>query len=138
MHFWFGFDSALKTIDAQMFFWSVFLKTYKKSYWLSKTPFWSFSVVNNGFLCIFKNTDRNNICVSCILKAKTEKKIRKKLINPQKKAFLSFEKKTVKKCFFIFFFCFSFLIWFFLALKTIEAQMLFWSVFLKNAHKKLD
>ena len=28
----FGFDSALKTIDTQMFFWSVFLKTHKKSY----------------------------------------------------------------------------------------------------------
>ena len=26
----FGFDSALKTIDAQMFFWLVFLKTHKK------------------------------------------------------------------------------------------------------------
>ena len=43
VHFWFlkttpqnnfsscfGFDSALKTIKAQMFFWSVFLKTQKK------------------------------------------------------------------------------------------------------------
>ena len=26
----FSFDSAFKTIDAQMFFWSVFLKTHKK------------------------------------------------------------------------------------------------------------
>ena len=30
----FGFDSALKTIDAQIFFWSLFLNTHKKSYWL--------------------------------------------------------------------------------------------------------
>ena len=35
----FGFDSALKTIDAHMFFWPVFLKTHKKIYWPSKTPF---------------------------------------------------------------------------------------------------
>ena len=28
----FGFDSALKTIDAQMFLWSVFFKRTKKSY----------------------------------------------------------------------------------------------------------
>ena len=28
----FSFDSVLKTLDAQMFFWSVFLKTHKKSY----------------------------------------------------------------------------------------------------------
>ena len=26
----FGFDSALKTIDAQIFFWLVFLKTHQK------------------------------------------------------------------------------------------------------------
>ena len=128
----------------QQLYWHGILygRGQKSSIWLkpSRLPAFSdfaiiFIYVNNGFLCIFKNTDQNNICVSCILKAKTEKKIRKKLINPQKKAFLSFEKKTVKKCFFIFFFCFSFLIWFVLALKTIDAQMLFWSVFLKT-HKK--
>ena len=27
------------------------------------------------FLCVFKNTDQNNICVSIVLKAKTEKGI---------------------------------------------------------------
>ena len=55
--FCFGFDSALKTINAQMFFWLAFLKTHKKSYWMSKTPFWPFLVVNNGFWCkkYFKN-----------------------------------------------------------------------------------
>ena len=94
----FSFDSALKTIDAQMFFWSVFLKTHKKSYWPSKTPFWPFLALNNGFLCIFKYTDQNNIFVSIVLKAETEKKNwEKKLVDPQKRAFLSFEIKTVNK-----------------------------------------
>ena len=55
--------------------------------------FWPFLVVNNGFLCVFKNTDQNNICVTIVLKAKTEKKIEEKLVDPQNRAFLSFEKK---------------------------------------------
>ena len=46
------FDSALKTIDTQMFFWLVCLKMHKKSYWPSKSPFWPLV-----FLCVFKNTD---------------------------------------------------------------------------------
>ena len=71
-------------------------------------PFWLFLAVNNVFLCVFKNTDQNNICVSIVLKAKTEEKKLKKLVDPQKRAFLSFEIKTIKKYFFIFFFCFSF------------------------------
>ena len=50
----FAFDSALNTIDARMFFWSVFLKTQKKSYWPSKTPFCPFLMVNNNFYCRFK------------------------------------------------------------------------------------
>ena len=70
----FGFDSALKTIDAQMFLWSVFLKMHNKSYWLSKTPFWPFLAVNNVFLCVFINTDQNNICASIVFKAKTKEK----------------------------------------------------------------
>ena len=36
-------------------------------------PFRPFLAVNNGFLGVFKNTDQNNICVSIVLKAKTEK-----------------------------------------------------------------
>ena len=48
-------------------------------------------------LCVFKNTDQNNICVSLVLEAKTEKIIKKqKLVDPPKRAFLSFEIKTVK------------------------------------------
>ena len=48
--------------------------------------------------------------MSIVLKAKTEeeKNFKKKLVDPQKKAFLIFEIKTVKKNFFILFFCFSF------------------------------
>ena len=38
-------------------------------------PFWPYLAVNNGFLCVFKNTDKNNICVSIVLKAKTEIKL---------------------------------------------------------------
>ena len=77
----FGFDSALKTIDIQMFFWSVFLKMHKKGIDRQKRLFsdfgcfWRLIMV---FLCVFTNTDQNNICVSIVLKAKTEKKIKKK------------------------------------------------------------
>ena len=39
----FGFDSALKTIDAHMFFWPVFLKTHKKK----------LLTVKNAILAIF-------------------------------------------------------------------------------------
>ena len=35
--------------------------------------------VNNVFLCVLKNTDQNNICVSIVLKAKTEEKKLKKI-----------------------------------------------------------
>ena len=91
---WFSSDSAFKTIDIQMFFWSVFLKMQKK-YWLSKTLICQFLVVNHGFFCIFKNTDKNNICVPIVLKAKTE----------EKNEFWNINRK---KMFFIFFFYFSF------------------------------
>ena len=43
--------------------------------------------VNNVFLCIFKNTDQNNICVSIVLKAKAKKKFGKKLVDPKKVIF---------------------------------------------------
>ena len=57
---------------------------------------------------------RIQICVSIILKAKTEKK----LVDPPKRAFLSFEIKTIKQKLYSYF---SFV----LALKTIDTQMLF-------------
>ena len=47
--------------------------------------------------------------MSIVLKANTEKNKNKKLVDPQKRAFLSFEIKTIKHfIFFIFFFCFGF------------------------------
>ena len=70
----FGFDSALKTKDALMFFWSVFLKTYKKSYRPSKTPFWPFFAVNNNFLCFFKKTDQITFVRLLFLELKTNEK----------------------------------------------------------------
>ena len=60
--------------------------------------------------------------MSTVLKAKTEKKLLKKLYDSQKSAFMSFETKTFKKIF---------LHIFVLALKTVDAQMLFWSIFFK-------
>ena len=84
-------------------------------------------MVNNGFLNFLKNTDQNKICVYNVLKAKTEKIKYKKSVDHPKRAFLSFVIKTINNFFFIFFFC--------LALKTIDAQMLLRSVFLKT-HKK--
>ena len=70
----FGFDSALKTIDAQMFFWSVFFENTQKSYWPSKTPFWPFWQLIMVFLWVFKNTDLNNICASIVFTVKLKQK----------------------------------------------------------------
>ena len=86
-----GFDSASKTIDAQMFFWSVFLKTHKKSYWLSTTLFWPFLAV--------KNTDQNNIFKSIALKAKTkEKSVLHKRMRCSFRSFLFFIKEHSVLC----------------------------------------
>ena len=73
----------------------------QKSYWPPKTPFWPFLAVNSGFLCVKKNIDQNNICVSIsnVLKAKTEKK----LVDPKKGHFWVLN-KNCKKNFFRFFF----------------------------------
>ena len=58
----FGFDSDLKTIDTQLFFWP------------SKTPFWPFWQLITFFVCVFKNTDQNNICASLVFNAKKGEK----------------------------------------------------------------
>ena len=51
-------------------------------------PFLPFLAVNNVFLCLFKNTDLNNICVSIVLKAKTEEnKFKTNWLTPQKEHF---------------------------------------------------
>ena len=93
VHFWFlkkipeifcsscfAFDSALKTIEAEMFFRSVFLKMHKKSYWLSKTPFWLFLAVNNIFLCAFKTLIKITFVCLLFLKLKQKKNMKKILL----------------------------------------------------------
>ena len=90
-----GFDSALKTIDAQMLFWSEFLKKHKqKVIDCQKHHCGHLCRLTTVFLCVFKNTVQNNICVSIVYKGKTEKNLeKKKLVEPQKRAFLSCEIK---------------------------------------------
>ena len=48
-----------------------------------KCYFGRFWQLITDFLCVFENTDQNNICVSIVLKAKTGKK----LVDPLKRAF---------------------------------------------------
>ena len=93
----FIFDSALKTMDAQMFFWSVFLKTQKKFIDYQKRHFGLFWQLT--FFGRFQKYRSNNICVSIVLKAKTEKNVEKKLVDPPKRAVLSFKIKTVNNIF---------------------------------------
>ena len=50
----FGLDSALKTIDAQMFFWLVFLKMHKKVIDRQKRYFGRFLLFIKFFVCVFK------------------------------------------------------------------------------------
>ena len=80
-------------------------------------PFWPFLVVNNVFLCVFKNTDQNNICVSIVFKAKTKEKY-------EEIFFYGFYFKTQK---YSFLWVNQFLNFFssVLAFKTIDTQMLF-------------
>ena len=47
----------------------------------------------------FKNTDQNNICVSIVLKAKTEKNKKKKVGWPPKKGIFEFWNKNRKQIF---------------------------------------
>ena len=68
--------------------------------------------------------------MSIVLKAKTEKKLRKKIGWPPKKGIFEFWNKNRKKlCSYL-----SFV----LALNTIDAQMLFWSVFWNHTKKPLQ
>ena len=92
-------------------------------------PFWPFLAINNGFLLVFKNTDKNNICVSIVFKAKTKEKY-------EENVFLRLLFQNSKMRFFggqPFFYSFFSV----LAFKTIDAQMLFWSVFLKSHTQKV-
>ena len=103
MRFWF----LKKTLPKNLFFvfglWFIFknnrrtnvllvgiFENAQKSYSPSKTPFWLFLEVNNGCLCVFKNTDQNNICASIKL---NQRKIWTKIF------FYAFHFKT-QKCLF--------------------------------------
>ena len=77
-------------------------------------PFWPLLTVNSVFLWVFKILIKITfVCLLLYIKAKTERK--KKIVDPPKRAFLSFEIKTVKKC--------SSYFYFVLALKIIDSQM---------------
>ena len=105
----FSLNSALKTIDAQIFFLLVFLKTHKKVIDRQKRHFGRFWWLIT-FFCAFSKI-LIKITIACLLcsKLKLGKIKKKKMVDPQKRAFLSFEiKKTVNKIFFIFFVCSSF------------------------------
>ena len=70
-----NFSSYLKIIDAQMLFWSVFLKTHKKTIiYRQKRPKWRFWQAITFYLCVFKNTDQKNICVFIVFKAESKPK----------------------------------------------------------------
>ena len=58
-----------------MFFWLVFLKNALKKLLTVKNAIFS---INNGFLCVFKNTDQNNICafITLLLKLKQKKNMK--------------------------------------------------------------
>ena len=57
-----------------MLFWSVFLKTHKKQLLTAKNGQNGVFAVNNFFLCVFKNTDQKDICVSIVFKAESKPK----------------------------------------------------------------
>ena len=74
-----------------MFFWLVFFKTHKKIVIdHQKHHFGSFWRLITVFLCVLNNIDQDNICVSIVLKAKTEKKYAKKGIDLPKKGIFEF------------------------------------------------
>ena len=76
----FGFDSALKTIDTQMFFWSVFLKTRQKVIDHQKRhfgPFWQLIM----FFCVFSKILFKITSVRLLfLKLKQKKNVKKNFL----------------------------------------------------------
>ena len=75
MSSYFLFVLALKTIEAQILFWSVFLKKHKKRYQPPKTAKMAFLFDSQElFLCVFKNTDQKNICASIVFKDESKPK----------------------------------------------------------------
>ena len=65
---------TFKTIDTQMLSWSVFFKTHTKTLLTAKNEQNGVFMVNNFFFVRFKSTDKKNICVSIVLKVKSEPK----------------------------------------------------------------
>ena len=107
-----------------MFFWSISLKMHKKRYCLSKTPFWPFLAVNNGFFAFSKILNQITFVRQLFLKLKKEK-----YEDNFFQVFISELKNALFRGSTKYFFFLSVL-----AFKTIGTQMLFWSVFLKT-HK---
>ena len=104
----FGFDSALNIIDAQMFFWSVFLKTQKKVIDRQKRHFGCFWQLITVFCAFSKILIKVTIFFFLLFyKLELKKKNWKNWLTTKKRAFLSFEIKTIK-IFLHIFFCFSF------------------------------
>ena len=60
---------ALKAVDAQTLFWSIFLKMHKKKL-INLNRFWRLI----AFLCLLKNTDQKDICASIAFKAESKPK----------------------------------------------------------------
>ena len=81
--FFFNFFSSVlsfKTIYTQMLFWSVFLKTHKKTVInRQKWPKWRFWLSITFFLYVIKNTDQKNICAYIVFKAESKSKHREKI-----------------------------------------------------------
>ena len=86
-------------------------------------PFWPYLAVLAFFSAFYKILTKTTFVRLLFLKLKQEKTIYKKLVDLQKSMFMSFETKTLKNS--------SSYFSFVLALKSIEAQMLFWSMFFK-------
>ena len=102
----FGFDSAFKTIDAQMFFLLVFLKTHKQIFfffWLThKKSIFKFGNKNRKkivfifFFCFsFKNNRRTNVILISIFE-----NAQKNVINCQKRPKWRFWRSIVFLCIF--------------------------------------
>ena len=57
--------------EEKICFWLFFFKNQKRAF--------AFFVVNNFFLCVFKNTEQNNNCVFTVFKAESEPKHKEKI-----------------------------------------------------------
>ena len=110
----------------------IFENAHKKVVDRQKHHFGRFWRLITVFLCIFRNTDKNNICGSIVFKAKIKEKY-------EEIFFLKgFCFKTYKSAFLGVKFFFGILFFSALALKTIDTQMLFCLPFCTGAAKVED